>query len=642
MRILHLLSVITILLLVTLLTAESSRAQMSISGQQDIGQLMKIAREQYNLADEDAVILFDGQRQAWSEDGRLTTYVHRIIWIATDVAINKYGDHRIPYDDANCTYHVVTVRTWHDSTWWITGETGIVETLPEEVETAYDYTNLREMMLLHNGIEVPCIIEVAYYIEDKRPFRSGADGVWLFEREDPCVMSWFGLSLKEGAIPQVKAPVDAVYENKTDPNTGLTDHWWKMGPLPARKRPAAVDPAAYTPHLSWSTWTSWTALGNYFKGAFEPAAVLDSTLQAQVDSAIENARTENEKASLLAEFVNQRTRYIDYPESFWQFSPRPAVVTYNTGYGHRLDRAILAAALMQRAGLKIRPIFLSTGFGNIDENVPTLARFAGLGLWISGDDLEVYFDPSDGALYRGLGRLYSRTAWSPGFDEIPTIRLNGDTEANQIFIRIDLDMDAGLDTVTGSGFLSGDNGLNPYGQMSGLHDETGAFLGELISSILDKANLINHNQERFDLFNVTTGFEFALPKIEPDDNQRIPLVINDPSFGIANMLPDDIALYDQNRQSPVRFQCLLHQKVEIHLNLNGYKPVYLPESRTVTNEAGQLTISVTQKDDRIVYIRELSFTSAVFDSDLWPALRELLLANNHKRNRVIYLAADED
>jgi len=625
-----------------IITGINAEAQMSISGQQDISQLMAAARQQYDLKSKDAVILFDGERRQWSADGRLTTYVHRIIWINSDVAINHYGDHRVPYDDANCNFKVVTVRTWRDSTWWETGETGIVETLPYAVDEARDYTNMREMMLLHNGIELPCILELAYTIEDKKPFRGGAEGLWLFEKTDPCVMSWFGMTLPEGVIPNAAATDNARYENATDLKTGMTTHWWKMGPLPARKQPSTADPASYTPHITWSTWKDWSELGNFINGAFEQAMTLDSTLKTKVDSIIENARTAGEKAERLVGFVDQATRLIRYPDHYWLSSPRPATVTYNTAYAHPLDRTVLAGALFAEAGLTTRAILFNNGYGNINEDIPSLARFGDFQVWVSGEDFEACYDPAEGSLTRGLTQIYGHTVWSPGYEDAPTVRLEGDKEANDLYIRIDLDLDAEKDTLSGRGFIVGNNAVNPFDRMSGLDNQAKSFLNMIISGIIEGAEITNYNLSRFDLFNVTAGFDFELPKIEPDDNDRLPLVIDDPRFGIGSLLPGNVELFDLNRTSPVHLKCLLDQKIELHLNLKGCEPDYLPESKELANVAGLLQLNTNKEEDKIIYSRRLKLSGTYYDSSLWPDFRELMLANNHERNRTFYFKKSAD
>ena len=102
-------AVICLLAAVILLSAIPVSAQKSVTGEDDILELMTTAEQEFELTEDDAAILLDDISYTWTDNGRLITTVHRIIYVGTDVGVETYGDHRIPYDHANCTFDVVTV-----------------------------------------------------------------------------------------------------------------------------------------------------------------------------------------------------------------------------------------------------------------------------------------------------------------------------------------------------------------------------------------------------------------------------------------------------------------------------------------------------------------------------------------------------
>lgn len=630
-------------LLLSILFAAPSGAQESISGMHDISELLATAEREFDLENQDAVMLLDHEANRWMPDGRLITGVHRIIWINTDVAIDRYGDHRIPYDDASCMFNLITVRTWRDGQWWDTGPTGMVETLPGRLRQAYDYANMREMMLLHNGIELPCILEVAYSIEDKEPFRAGADGIWMFARREPTVQSSFKLEFSEGKgfdFSMSEGVPDPV--KKTDSESGLDIYSWTMGPLPAHVRPRSDDPAAYTPYVSWSTWNNWNEFGNYLDGVFKLTAKPDSSLSGQLDSLLKDTRADAEKADIIANFISERTGFINYPEHYWWPFPREAARTYATAYGHRLDRAVLAAALFNEAGFEARPVFLGSGFSPVDEGIPTLSRMDGPGIWISGQDIEAYYDPRNSVVTAGFARIYGRSIWRPGADDRPDVRLHGNNERSRMEVRIDLTFDSGKDSLTGDGFIYATSYLNPYHRMEGLSAEAKEFLNSSASNIIDGIRVTEYNAIRFDLFNVTAGFKLALKKPEADDFERIPIIIGEPSNGLFEHLPDNVVMYEGERRAPVRLPCPLSQKVELRLDLNDFVPAYMPSDQAIENEAGSFRINTTAKGDRIIISRELNLDKILYPPEEWRALRTLLLADRHERNRTLLLRKKEN
>jgi hypothetical protein len=612
--------------------------QKSIYGTQDISVLLKAAENRFDLSKEDAVILFDGKKIYWLDDGRLVTYVHRIIWINTEIAKGKYGDHRIRYDGTHCNFNVTTVRTWRDGQWWETGPTGIVETLPFELEKAYDYTNMREMMLLHNGIELPCILEIAYSIEDKEPFRRGAEGLWTFTREEPAVLSWFTYGLPAGKNPNVFTSKDVPRPEKyADEEPGLDIYRWMMGPLDAIPRPHTDDPVANISHIAWSTWENWREYGNYLNELFKAATKLDEPLKRSLDSLIADARTDTEKADLIAEFINKVTRFIYYPEHYWWPSVRLASRIYATAYGHRLDRAILAAALFKEAGIETHPVFLGKGYGQVDEGVPSLSRMAGIGVWVSGDNLEAYYDPASGIVSNGSARIYNRTVWSPGFEDKPIVRINDDNKQSLIEVRIDLAFDTKKDCFNGTGYFYADNCFNPYDRMEGLAKESITCLGSVVSSLIKGAEVTGFNPSVFNRSRVVLGFELELKKPEPDYLGRLQIVIGEPSGGIYDHLPGDVHLYHQTRSSRINLPCLMNQIVELRLDLKGLDIIYHATDQTAENGAGSFSIKTNQKDSKIVITRKLNLTKTIYQPEEWSILRTLLLADSHEKNQTLLL-----
>ena len=158
----------------------SSAGPASITGEHDIGALLEKASEIHDLSGEDAVLLLDELREDWTADGRRVRSVHRIVYVRTEYANRPHADLRVPYDGARQDLVVTALRTWRlsDERWIESGPTARVETLPFGLDRAPDYQHRREMMLLHDGVELPCVMETAYAIEDREAYRGGASGIW--------------------------------------------------------------------------------------------------------------------------------------------------------------------------------------------------------------------------------------------------------------------------------------------------------------------------------------------------------------------------------------------------------------------------------------------------------------------------------
>lgn len=629
--------VIAVIIGAALLAAAPVRGQQSYDGRFDIAGLMTLAQQTFDCANQDAVVLAEGQQVLWLPDGRLSTFVHRIVWINSRLAIGQYADNRIPYDHGHGTFTPLALRTWRDNQWWPTDSSGFVETLPFAVNKAYDYADMREVMLLHNGIYDPCVVEMAYRIEDTAAFRGGADGIWLFAREEPAVESWFELGVPAGTKPMLSAGNGAPTAMQvSDQKTGLDIYRWEMSAVPAQPLPHTPDPARDLPYVVWSTWPDWSARGTALKASFDSAAQLHPPLQAALDSLMRTARTAAELAGLIVGYINDKTAAVHYPESFRGTIIRPAAQTYATAYGHGLDRAALAAALFRGARFDARPAYIGQGIGPLDDGVPSLARFGETKLHLTGNGVDAYYDPAEGTISFGRKTVGNRVVWSPG-DDAPTVIAGETADRGEMTACVRLSFDGEKNKFIGDGYLSTVGGLSAFDRVSGVDAKAKVYLGAVVSGMLKGSSVSEYTPNRFEPSAVSATFTTALAKPEADDRGCVPIVVGNPVGGIIDNLPSDVQAYIPQRGSSVRLPCLMDQRIELRLDLGSWRVVFSPADQTVENAVGRFTVSSVTRDSQLVVVRELHLIKAVIGPDEWPSLRQLLLAESHEKNRTILL-----
>ena len=231
-----------------------------------LSELVKQAEEKFSFENQDAVILVNEERITLTDDYRKKRYVHKVVWISTSNAVSRYGDHRIPLDAKFQKMDVHLMRTWMDNKWWDTGESGIVETLPFSVSKAPDYSSQRDMILIHNGIEVPCILEWAYTIEDTSIQIINYQGLHHFQGDDPTLLSTLILdypinrkirTAASKSVPdaeKTKIPGNLTTGETSPENSTLNREtlFYRMMNIEAAPLPRLADPAIYQPHVVWS------------------------------------------------------------------------------------------------------------------------------------------------------------------------------------------------------------------------------------------------------------------------------------------------------------------------------------------------------------------------------------------------------
>lgn len=635
------------LALAFLLSAAAAGASLagptSITGEHDIGALLEKAGEFRDLGQEDAVFLLDELRESWTADGRRIHAVHRIVYIRTEYGKRQHADLRIPYDVARQDFAVTALRTWRlsDERWIDSGPTARVETLPFALDRAPDYQDRREMMLLHDGVELPCVMETAYVIADREPYRAGASGIWTVRREDPAVVSRFVLGFAGGA-----PPLWAVAEGAPEPvrgrdnERGVETLTFEAGPVDALPYPRDASSAEGVSRVVWSTWKDWPSLGSDLQALFAAAVQTDEALRAGLVEHLETARTEAEKARLVAEFVADTTRSIDYETGWWP-APRTAARTWSTAYGNRIDRAVLAAALFREAGLSAELAFAGRPPADAEQRVPNLEWAEGPGLRVKGEEIQGYFDPSDASFSRGAARVIGRATWRPALDSEPVVRSSEAETRSGLDLRLDLHFDEEAKAWKGSGVFTATGSLCPFDRMAGLGNESLAYLGQLATSVLHEAEVTAYNPLTFDRSHVTIGFEIEVPTGEADALGRLRLEIADPGELAIMLGRAGVHLHEETRERGVDLPTAIEHRVELRLDPGELEVVFVPPSTTLANPAGRFAIEAGEEEGGINLARQLVLAKRRYAPGEWPDLRALLLADGHEGVRLLLLKQAE-
>ena len=625
----------TILMLVLLTFASLVSAEpMTYSGRFDIGPWLEAGRQQFDFEKEDAVVILEGKKITLMEDGRRSTLVHRLVWITTDHAIETYADLRVPWDSERQTLEVKALRVFRDNRWIDHRPTAIVETLPFAVGEAPEYSWLRETMLLHDGVELPCLLEACYVIEDKEPVAKGIEGVWNFPQEDPVVHSWLIFDLPETTDLHLKLS-EELGEAEVTEKEGRRIYSIDRGPYDAAPDPETADPSSYLSHASWSTWGDWEAYGNDLRSIFDTAAQAESTILADSLAILLDGSTgPAESASRIAGFINSHVRFIDYEDDFFWIAPRSPEASYLSGYASGFDRAVLFSSLCKMAGIENWAVYRGPGFGLVDEGIPTNDRLGTIGVWASGDGLEGWYDPAAGTVVNGLAPILGRSLWLPGAQDVPQIRWSGAGDTNTLKIALDLAYDSDKGCWKGDGYVHAAGGMCPFDRMEGVHNDALAFLGKMVGGMAPGAKVTAWNPLAFDRFSVEAGIDVGI-KVKKDDLDRVSFAILDPANGVLETLPSDIQINHMDRGTPAFLPGYLKQELTITLDTGDLEMVYLPEAMSIENGAGSFSMAVEQKDGKVIVTRTISLRVLEQPAEGWNDLRALLLAETSSWNRTV-------
>ena len=607
------LTIATLLLLPGSLLADG----LGVSLGHDLDSLWKKAQSEYDLMVEDAVILLESQQVQFAADNSKSTRIHRLVWIGTTVGIHSYADLRIPWNTATSNLEVEVLRTWRDGRWWPDekniSETAVVHTLPHRLDKADDYTTMRETMLLHDGVELGCIMETAYIITEKNTPAAGA--VFVLPQHDPTVLTELKVTgknlihqeLNGAAQPEV---IDA----------GLH---WQAELTPALRQPIAASRELYEPSVVWSTWENWGQLADHWMAAYSSEMKLDDDQIQNLKVELHPALGTRQKLVAVGDYLNEMVRSIHYDHGFWRGNPRSASRTLATAYGHDLDRAILAGAFLAEAGFTAEPMLVGRGQTLVAPEIPRLQDLQRIVLRIPSVE-DVVLDPSSGHLL-SFDEIFGHPNWSLVNDHETGPRNSVLSQSeNSLTLAVSLEKSE-EDFWQGSGHFQGKGRFSQHGPFLSDADFKEGYLSRLTNSLIAGLKPSAASPGKLETTWVEIDMEFEKFELSKDSLERKVLVLGKPDGGILSQLPAGGHLYDESRQTPVMGIGNWNQTVILRIEVGDEDLLQTPESFSLANEAGSFEMEVAFENGWLVLTRTLQIAEEATAASNWPQLRALLL-----------------
>ncbi len=602
---------------------------MGRSGDVDLDELWTATQQGVDLAAQDALMLLEEQCVNVVGDGSVAVTTHRVVWVGTSAGLRAHGDLRVPWNEATSKLEVTKLRTWREGRWWPDvqriSDTAVVHTLPYAVDHAADYTTMRETMLLHDGVELPCIMETEYTITERG--LPGADDVFVLAQRDRAQLVRLAVESRADR-PFSHVELNGAPAPATREENGRRTLTWTLQPVPALRTPVTPEPLLLEPAVAWSTWADHGALGQAWIGPFREAAVAPRAVRDSLRADLRTATDDQSRLQEGAKWLADRMRVVHQDDRFWTFRPRPAERTWETGYGHVLDIAALWTALLQDQGWRVTPVLADTPGAPEAPDLPHLAGRGKLLLHVWGATAWVC-DPSDFSVHPA-SMLDGRPLLWLGVEPKAEVRK---AAANDLVV--ELNLAAGDTAWTGSGSARGRGRLAfteaATATTKGLATQAGALGGSLVAGA--KATAATATAMGADLSAVR--FDLSAPLGKADADGRRKLVIGRPKGGLLDRLPGDCRLDDDARATPVAGLDGWEQSVTVRLQPPRGAVVVRPADRAVANAAGSFLLATSEQDGWITFRRELKLAPGCGETANWPLLRALLLEEADAANATL-------
>ncbi len=493
----------------------------------------------------------------------------------THTAMNgTYGESFIVY---NPQYQELKINSSYtrqkDGTVIKTPDNAFVEVLPRNAADAPAYNHLKEMVVVHTGLELGATIYLDYTVTSKPGYLPEVDVFETLLQSSP--VKEYTLTI---VTPADKELAFTLAGNKTKPSVTLSNGMrttaWTLRNLPAASRAPFVSVAnGDVPFLAATTYaTEGDALATLFK-QFNPVG--DMQLTTLAESLTEGITKDEDKLKAILEYTTNHIANNTLTLEQTGYRLRPAYEVVNTAYGTEAEKANLLAGLLSGAGFKAEPM-------------ATYQAHADKGLALKAIDQLFVSCMVNGDLY--VFSTYStRRPQTVNFDRTPLFSL---TDGKPVAIAVPKDYQ-----------IKSDIALT-------FKD------GKVVTSM--KESVGNALMPYF-----TTG--------NSESNNTAPLKIQD---GYATIVLPDAAygfshlgygyLNSQRKENlllPRQVNEVYTYTVECPDNMELRTP---EANRTIRNAAGSLTLSVKKSGKTATVTRSLELSKQLYTPAEYTALRQLL------------------
>ena len=289
-------------------------------------------------------------------DGSQEFHYNMELTLFTHTAINgTYGESFIVY---NPQYQELKINSSYtkqkDGTIIKTPDNAFVEVLPRNAADAPAYNHLKEMVVVHTGLELGATIYLDYTVTSKPGYLPEVDVFEELLQSSPVkeyILTIVTPKTKELACTLANNPTKASVKQ----SGGTRTTSWTLHNLPASSRAPFVSVKnGDVPFLAATTYASeGEALATLLR-QFNPSG--DPQLATLAESLIEGKDKDEDKLKAILEYMTNHIANNRLTLDQTGYRLRPADAVISTAYGTEAEKANLLASLLNGAGFKAEPM----------------------------------------------------------------------------------------------------------------------------------------------------------------------------------------------------------------------------------------------------------------------------------------------
>jgi hypothetical protein len=593
----------------------------------DADQIVAKRQQAATLPASDSVILYHGTVFTIYGDGRMDREEHIFRYLRNLNAWDEFGDPHLAYHSGRQELDVQISRTHTtDGRKVDTTPNGFNPIVPFGLDRAPDFTDYRQMVVTHLGIEHDVVTELKYVVKDTEPFYPWAWGEVLFGTHEPTqerVVTVHaplnaGLSIASGnGAPEGVKSVKGETESVT----------WRMTDLPSRDFAEAGDHSGrFLPKAAFSSCPGWDVFIAELGNRFSSAANLNGSLLADI-AEIREINDDGMRLDAVIEFISDRIGVKRFDDMGMLLGFRSADQIYTTGYASAADMAVIYAAVLKELGFD-QKVFL---LGSTSMLVPGVTGDETYSIHLENEPLSCRVCPVSGSIdyLPPYGSVYlgvMPTA-EPGKVEKLAYQKN----------RVRIDMDVSFDAEGGAeGWIL----AKTYGQASmidaAVSDGAAGIVEHLTGGLFAKPAVSNATLLIQEREKVAAKADLSFEAADNTVENMLSIVMPWSPSDFHGIIPGGMEFYQAKRDVPVYLGYAGSIDLSLTFNLpEDWDIELIPTAISESVDGLSVERTVLNDGSTVTFNETITLQKSNMPVENWDAFRKLMQKVNKRQTRTL-------
>jgi len=548
-------------------------------------------------------------------------------------SMDSEGDPHLAFNDRYQALDILTSSTiTPEGKILHTQENGFNLITPFALEHAPFFTDGKQIVVTHVGLDLGAVTELDYMISDRERMRAYLCGEELLAGSHPVKEKVVKITVPAGTILRY-AVLGCEAEHESTSDASSTTHSFRVTDTPlVHTRYATEAERSFMPRLVYSTASGWQEAAQDLFGKCSKAGSPDEKIKVKAAQLSKDAGSDYRKLHALHGYVHDSVRGIHWPLDGLPGTPRSAGEVYASRYGLPLERALLLHALLESTGIGSEIVMVSNA-PYVAKEVPSMDQFQIPLLEVTVEGRTLLVDP-EAALDRDMCWKYSghpAVRYQEGRPEHFIVKPSGNVQSTFIAkAAVTLN-----DSLAGSGQVKFEltGRYSPHTRCLLTGEKAKEIIDDLVSKVCDC--LVSDSVETVELSPERSAFLSYVRVAPPVENKPLTLTLGNGEGSISGSIE---GLHMQSRDLPVLPGCTAAETIELELTMPEKKiSVVLPPEAELTSGKVHAKRTVSRAPGSISIVRNLEIGECIIDPEDYPALRQAVGIVTDPNSNTVFL-----